>query len=111
MAWEASFQFYPKYIHPARKSVESFLFKFLKSNQQVLDLGCSKGVLANMIGKKVQLVVGIDHNKESINEANTDQKEENVEFICADACEYLENNEKIFDVLILSHVLERFDNP
>ena len=43
--------------------------------------------------------------------ARQNHKRDNLSFVNQDAIEYLKHTDKIFDVLIMSHILEHLDNP
>lgn len=55
--------------------------------------------------------VGIDHNAVHILKAQQTFGQENIQFIHGEASEYLQQNKKTFDVLILSHLPEHLDEP
>lgn len=82
-----------------------FLLDHVKPTERVLDLGCGDGDTTASIPARV---VGIDHNRETIEEARKLHPDR--QFICADARDYLKTVEP-FDVLVLSHVLEHLDDP
>ncbi len=50
-------------------------------------------------------------NVKAIEEARRNHNRPNLEFHCTDAVDYLKKNERKFDVLILSHILEHMDDP
>jgi len=64
-----------------------------------------------MITDNTKTAVGIDHNTVHILKAQQTFRQENIQFIHGEAFEYLQQNKKTFDVLILSHLLEHLDEP
>lgn len=77
----------------------------------VLDLGCGNGDLTQEIASHVDRVVGVDHDRSSIDHAKTKHIAANLSFIHADAHSYLTTRTGSFDTLVLSHVLEHLDHP
>ena len=110
-AHEASFKLYAIEDHPVRKFTKQFLLQNLSANQTVLDLGCKQGELSNMIAEKVKTVIGIDHDGRAIQTAKTKFLRDNLCFVEAEAYQYLSGQNQVFDVLILSHILEHLDEP
>ena len=84
--------------------------------EDILDIGCSQGILPILLGRKGKKVVGIDNDYESIDYAiNSLEKEEkyvreNVSFICDDFIQRDFNGHK-FDTIVLGEVLEHLFNP
>jgi SAM-dependent methyltransferase len=111
LAVEQSFKYYTPSEHPHRKAPWEFLKKYITTNDNVLDLGCKYGELSSMIASKAKYVIGIDYDDMAIQKAKAAYGSANLEFVCAEALEYLKNNELKFDVLILSHILEHLDQP
>lgn len=73
-------------------------------SERVLDLYCGVGSIGCFVAKYVKSVVGVDIVKDSIVMARANAELNglnNIEFVCADATEYLDNNEQIFDVVIV----------
>lgn len=110
LAHEMSYKVYSPQTHPIRNSAKKFLLDCLDEQQSVLDLGCNEGDISNIIAEKARIVVGIDHDEQSIKAANGKYKRSNLTFVHADARTYLKTSDK-FDVLILSHILEHLDAP
>jgi 2-polyprenyl-3-methyl-5-hydroxy-6-metoxy-1,4-benzoquinol methylase len=78
----------------------------------ILDVGCGRGSTIESIVHKSQNVIGIDHNPASVEAAKAKFQNTNVEIICTDIFDYFKlNKDKIFDVIILSHVLEHIEAP
>ncbi len=98
----------------SRKRLE-WIIDNIDSNQKVLDLGCSQGIVSILAAQKGNDVLGIDIEDEAVefakdilNNKYTDVRE-NVKFICADYFKY-KIDEK-FDVIIMTEVLEHLENP
>lgn len=108
---EASFNYYKPDSHPVRRSSMAFILEEISVADKVLDLGSKYGDMAYQISQKANFVVGIDYEKESITLAQKKYVRDNLEFICADAVDYIESSQLKLSVLILSHVLEHIDNP
>lgn len=73
-------------------------------NERVLDLYCGVGSIGCFVAKYVKSVVGVDIVKASIEMARDNVELNginNVEFVCADATNYLDSNEQFFDVVIV----------
>jgi SAM-dependent methyltransferase len=85
-----------------------FLLDRIEPQQRVLDLGCGHGDITAAIAERGAEVVGIDHS--ATNLAIARQAHPDVNYVEADAREYLASGEK-FDVLIMSHILEHLDRP
>lgn len=112
LSHEYSFKIYGSNDHPNRIFSGSFLIRTINSTDKVLDLGCKQGDISKIISSKAKSVVGIDFDQKEINTAKETYGEtENLRFVCSEAYEYLEQTKEIFDVLILSHILEHIDNP
>jgi SAM-dependent methyltransferase len=93
-------------LHRAGRN--AFLLDALKPGDRVLDLGSGNGEITAAIALNTPRVVGIDHDAQNLAKARTAYPQ--LEFIHADAREYLSSGEK-FDVLVMSHVLEHLDHP
>lgn len=112
LAHEQSFKHYQRDNHPVFLATKNFILKHIRSTQTVLDLGSNHGTISNFIAEKAQEVIGIDYNAGLVNDAKQRYQKNNLNFIHKEAYQYLlENHEKKFDVLILSHILEHLDNP
>lgn len=110
LAHEKSFQYLRPEQHPFRKYSFRFMDENIPENSTILDFGSNYGVISCHLSNRAKRVVGIDHDPDAINSAKLNYNAENLEFIQTDAFEYLNKNEKEFDVLILSHILEHLDN-
>lgn len=90
---------------------EDFLLNKIKKNDKILDVGCGKGHIVRSLIPITNNVIGVDYNESSIKSAKEIIKEDII-LICDDIFNYLKNNiNEKFDVIILSHVLEHFDDP
>jgi SAM-dependent methyltransferase len=110
-AHEYSYKNYTTETHPVRIYTNELLKSFINKEHTVLDLGCHEGEITNYLADIAKYVVGIDYNKGYIDLANKTYKKDNLEFICAEAHDYLQAKTKKFDVLVLSHILEHIDEP
>ncbi len=97
--------------HPGRSCMSEFIRGKLPDNSVVLDFGCGYGEISGMLGKVCKSVTGIDMNQAKLQHALDHYSSENVNFICANALDYLKENHQHYDVLICSHVLEHLDDP
>jgi SAM-dependent methyltransferase len=111
LAHEASFKVYAPHEHPIRTKSASFILQQIRPGSIVLDLGCDLGDIAYIIAGKAKEVVGIDYSERAINIAKQRYNRPNLSFVHGEALEYLGSNQKKFDTLILSHILEHLDEP
>ncbi|WP_158282261.1 methyltransferase domain-containing protein [Salipaludibacillus keqinensis] len=83
------------------------------SGQNILDVGCSQGLLSILLGREGKKVTGVDISKDSIDYANNaleqemPSTQENVEFV-ADDFLTMEFKDATYDSLIITEVLEHF---
>jgi SAM-dependent methyltransferase len=96
--------------HPLRVRGVDHILGLIDPSHSVLDLGCSRGEITKKIAEKARVVVGVDHSAEKIGYAKQFENEK-LSFFHGDAEEFLDSEDRVFDVLILSHVLEHLDNP
>jgi 2-polyprenyl-3-methyl-5-hydroxy-6-metoxy-1,4-benzoquinol methylase len=85
----------------------SVLWDFLGerlSQQTVLDLGCSSGIISNFVADRVRLIVGTDVDTTSVFYANGEKKLTS-RFLPSDA-QALPFREEAFDIVICAHVYE-----
>lgn len=111
LAHETSFKLYKRDEHPVRQQTKKFILDNISPDAVVLDLGCNTGDLSFFMAEKVKEVVGIDYDQKLIDIAQKENIKPNLTFYCREALEYLKENSKQFDVLILSHILEHLDDP
>lgn len=86
-----------------------FLYCRIRSEDAILDLGCSSGQMTNKLAGMARQVVGVDHSGEKLALARSAYP--GIEFVECDAQQYLDDSGTKFDVLIMSHVLEHLDHP
>ena len=94
-------------VHSKKRHTKyhDFFINRIKKSEQVLDVGCGSGLLAFELGEKVGgEVLAIDLNPENIAQARQRSELANVEYRVGDILEYADD--KPFDVVILSNVLE-----
>jgi SAM-dependent methyltransferase len=111
LAHEESFKYYNSLDHPIRIHTLQFIKKHCQPNYSVLDIGCNSGEITQQVANFTEKVVGVDYNKKIIEAAQKNNTSKNVEFIHCDAFDYLKNQAKKVDLVILSHILEHLDNP
>ncbi|MFE4521034.1 class I SAM-dependent methyltransferase [Cytobacillus firmus] len=80
----------------------------------ILDVGCSQGIISIILGKKGKNVIGIDISEKAINFAkslilNEEKKITNVEFFTSDFIREFSSSDK-FDTIIITEVLEHYNN-
>lgn len=111
LAHEMSFKNYTVENHPFRIFSKKFILVNINEHDIVLDIGCHLGDITSMLAEQAKEVVGIDHDKQAIEIARQRHQKNNLTFIHGDALEFLNGNQKKFNILILSHILEHLDNP
>lgn len=80
----------------------------IDKGSNVLDIGCGIGAVAFDLSKKANKVVAIDINKTSLDFARKKYMKDNITYVNADATNY--KFEEKFDYIVLSSVLEHFEN-
>ena len=100
-------------IHPKHKLTKyhDFFIKNIKDGQNVLDIGCGYGAVANSIAtsRPKSKVYGIDLDDNKLNMAkNFYLKLNNLSFLKFDATKNLPNGN--WDIVVLSNVLEHIDD-
>ena len=99
-------------IHPKHtilKYKEWFLNN-VKKDSVVIDIGCNTGSLPYTLSQKAKFVYGIEIVEKHIVKANKENKNEKIEYICADATIYDYSNILSVDFITLSNVLEHIEN-
>ena len=93
-------------LHPKHRLIKyyDFFLQNIDEDDSVLDIGCGNGFVAYKLAGKAKSVTGIDIDRDNIEIALKNYKQNNVKFIIGDATKY-NFNEK-FQVVILSNVLE-----
>lgn len=111
LSHETSFSIYSPENHPFRKFSKKFILENIDPESTVLDLGCNLGDISFMMAEKAKEVVGIDYDQTAIEKAKATYQLPNLQFYHREAYDYLMENPRQFDTLILSHILEHLDNP
>ena len=98
-------------INKANKGI-AVIKEFLKDtkNLNLLDLGCSTGIMTNEYAKNFQKTIGIDIDESAIKFANNNYKDHNLEFL-----NYSHNDKRLknemFDVITCTHIYEHVESP
>jgi SAM-dependent methyltransferase len=111
LSHEISQKFYKPSEWPGRHYSKMFILDNINEEDSILDLGCNTGNISFIVAEKAKEVVGIDYDKKVIDIANQVNKRNNLTFHNREALEFLNENSRHFDILILSHILEHLDNP
>lgn len=96
---------YNKKSFPARFSV---ILHLIRSNNNILDVGCGEALLSKMLIEQSNRVVGIDISEEAIKLAREDGVEA---LLCDVEKENLPFDYKSFDIIILSEIIEHLISP
>lgn len=91
------------------KTFEDFFGAGNLKNLTVLDIGCSTGIIDNVLAKKFKKVVGIDIDKKAVKFAQQKFKRKNLEFRVKNALN-VNHQDSRFDVIICAHVYEHVPN-
>lgn len=94
------------YLRLNRKAPNAFLQAGIKPSDRVLEIGCARGQVLSTINAAER--VGVDYDGAAIKAGKREFPE--LTLIHGEAREFLDND-RDFDVLILSHVLEHIDAP
>ncbi len=86
----------------------SFVQKYIKSTDKVLDIACGVGYGTALMAQKAAFAVGVDINKPSINFANNIFQKDNLKYICSDAntFEWQEKFDKVISFETIEHIEE-----
>lgn len=82
--------------------------KQFKPKGRVLDIGCSSGILLELLSKEGYEVHGIEPNKKAYQIAHRKFKKR---IFNGTLGEFMKENRDRFDIAIYNHVLEHIDNP
>lgn len=95
---------YIKYLKPT-------ILEFLKGKKytNLLDLGCGSGNLTKELSKHSKYVIGLDFSHKNIALAKSYNQATNVQYVCDDAGEYLENI-KMFDLIVANMFLQDYQD-
>lgn len=96
--------------HPKHRimNYHQFFLDHVAQTDNVIDVGCGKGLVTYDIAKKVNCVVGIDCNSDNVEYAKKNFLRGNAQYLVGDATAYVAD--KKFDVIILSNVLEHISD-
>ena len=105
------FKISPSSFYQVNSVQTEFLYKKVielgdfKEGDRVLDAYCGIGTIGMIVSKYVREVIGVENNEKAIRDANINKKinsKENINFINADATEYImENINEHFDKVIM----------
>ena len=111
LSLETSWAYFAAEQHPMKTLNRRFLLDCVDSSQSILDLGCKYGHDSFILSEKCKEVVGIDYDTNAIEKAKSTYHRQNLSYLSEEGIKYLTESSKVFDVLILSHVLEHLDDP
>lgn len=97
-------------IHPKHDIMkyEEFFLRFIKQTDLVIDLGAGTGFVASKIAQHAKWVTAIEISAKKIKLAKERHPSNNIDFINCDIFDY--KYDKIYDVCILSNVLEHISD-
>jgi SAM-dependent methyltransferase len=75
-------------------------------NRTVLDIGCGYGYGSYILSQKARLVIGIDTNRNCVDAAKQRYYRNNLNFVHADALQFLKSISSKFDVIVMFEVIE-----
>lgn len=93
----------------------NWILNEVKDSREILDVGCSQGIISLLMAKESKQVLGLDIQKEAVNFANMLLEGEfkdiknNIEFRCFNFLEFDEN--VVFDTIVMTEVLEHLESP
>ncbi|MCE5219848.1 MAG: methyltransferase domain-containing protein [Clostridium sp.] len=93
----------------------NWILNEVKDARDILDVGCSQGIISLLMAKESEKVLGLDIQKEAVDFANTLLKEDfkdvknNIEFRCINFLDFNEN--MVFDTIVMTEVLEHLEAP
>ena len=99
--------------HPKHKIVDYFKWYIdnIDGSDVIVDIGCNKGYMANIMSQKAKQVYGIEILNEFVEHANKYYKSNNLIFYNADATKFdFQDLKYIPTVFTLSNVLEHIEN-
>ncbi len=93
----------------------NWIMNNIKDSKEILDIGCSQGIISLLMAREGKNVKAIDIQEEAINFANDLLKKEfydvknNINFECINFNEYHEKN--IYDTVVATEVIEHVEEP
>ena len=103
---------YENYIEfEGRLTTEINKFQSHKAILNILEIGTGTGITTKIIlscKKNVKLLSIDNNNKTIILAKNKFKHEANIDFVCADALEYIQNTNKTFDIIVSAFTLHNF---
>lgn len=108
-AFEESGEIYGGEFHIQTKALnDGLLRRWIPEDGSVIDIGCGVGRWCKIAAKYADTVVGIDYDKNLIEQARRENAAENVEFLVGDVTTELDGRK--FDLALLTHVIEHIDD-
>ena len=111
LALEESFRVFTPETHPFRSHSMAFLLGHIHQDDRVLDIGSNRGEMSALLAKHCKEVIGIEVEETLVREAAGRYPAANLHFVHTEGREYLEREDTVFDVILLSHVIEHLDAP
>lgn len=103
LMYEENREYFRELFAPIVKMIKEY-----KHQGKVLDVGCSLGILLDLLEKEGFDVYGIEPNTEAV---KITQKGFNGRIFKGILQEFLKQNRKKFDIVVYNHVLEHIENP
>jgi len=97
-------------VHPKHRLTryhEYFTLQLIEG-ERVLDVGCGYGALADSMSRAGAIVIGVDINEKSINQAKERYTNSNLTFLLGDICEIALPHD--VQTVVMSNVLEHIEN-
>lgn len=103
-----------KPLHTLNTIRFNFIKKHTKINKKnILDIGCGAGILSEKLSLHGGMVTGIDISKKLINIAqqHSQKNKLQINYQHSNIENFIKKNDKKFDILICTEVLEHLNNP
>ena len=97
--------------HPVTQNTISLLKKYIKKNNNILDIGCGNGYLAHSLSGHAKKITCIDYDSKAIGYAKSNFTEKNIKFILGDILKIEKSKIKKIDIIICSHIIEHLEQP
>lgn len=108
VAWRLACKYYGSGVVKYRGGVDKYVLSHIQSGDRVLDVGCAEGYLSVKIAAKARTVVGVDVDKNYLDNIDKDIKAlKNASFINGDVLN-MDFKER-FDVAVLVHAIEHME--